>query len=53
VWNGKKLLDLNKLIPKHSGWSLFHATGINDHGQISGDGTLNNQSRGFILTPVK
>jgi len=53
VWNGKKLLDLNKLIPGNSGWSLWHATGINDRGQISGDGTLNNESRGFILTPEK
>jgi probable HAF family extracellular repeat protein len=53
VWNGKKLLDLNKLIPRNTGWSLWHATGINDRGQISGDGTLNNQSRGFLLTPVK
>jgi probable HAF family extracellular repeat protein len=53
VWNGKKLLNLNKLIPRNSGWSLWHATGINDAGQISGDGTLNNQNHGFILTPVK
>ena len=32
------MLDLNDLIPSHSGWVLSDATGINDAGQITGDG---------------
>jgi hypothetical protein len=45
------MLDLNSLIPANSGWVLQFANGINDQGQIVGEGTLNGQAEGFLLTP--
>ena len=36
--------DLNSLLPSGSGWTLTEATGINDLGQIVGDGTIDGQS---------
>lgn len=44
--------DLNNLIPANSGWVLSEPTGINDQGQITGEGTINGQSHGFLLTPT-
>ena len=37
-FDGGKMQDLNKLIPRRSGWVLGEADGINDAGQIVGDG---------------
>lgn len=34
-----------------SGWRFEYAFGINDAGQIVGDGTLNGATRAFVLTP--
>jgi probable HAF family extracellular repeat protein len=39
--------DLDSLLPAGSGWSLWGASGINDKGQIVGDGNLG----AFLLTP--
>ncbi len=36
--------DLNSLLPSGSGWTLTEATGINDLGQIVGDGTIDGQT---------
>jgi probable HAF family extracellular repeat protein len=44
--------DLNKLINPSSGWVLGTATGINFWGQIVGQGLLNGQPHGFLLTPT-
>jgi probable HAF family extracellular repeat protein len=44
--------DLNTLIPSNSGWVLSTANGINSRGQIVGQGTINGQQHGFLLTPV-
>jgi hypothetical protein len=44
--------DLNSLIPSNSGWSLTIATSINVRGQITGQGTINGEQHGFLLTPV-
>jgi probable HAF family extracellular repeat protein len=44
--------DLNSLIPAGSGWVLNDAYGINERGQIVGDGTINGQSLAFLLTPA-
>jgi hypothetical protein len=41
------LRDLNTLLPVGSGWTLAVANGINDSGQIVGNG--NNGA--FLLTP--
>lgn len=45
--------DLNTLIPADSGWILHTARGINNLGQIVGDGEFNGIVRGFVLTPPK
>lgn len=45
------LLDLNRLIPADSGWTLTEARAINDRGQVVGVGRRDGQPRGFLLTP--
>ena len=47
-----KALDLNRLIPRRSGWTLEKSTALNDRGQIVGTGQFRGQERGFVLTPV-
>jgi len=49
LYSNGALIDLNSLLPPDSGWQLYDATGINDSGQIVGDGTLNGQAEGFLL----
>lgn len=51
VYNGK-IKDLNKLIPKNSGWVLYEARGINNAGQIicSGMNSAGAQ-HAILLTP--
>lgn len=54
VWdevNG--IQDLNNFIQPNSGWVLESATGINDNGQIVGNGTYNGLYRSFVLTPIR
>jgi len=41
------MLDLNKLIPRNSGWLLQVARAINDQGQILDLGMLNGQNEAF------
>ncbi len=48
---GKGMVDLNSLIPSDSGWILTTGWGINDAGQIAGQGTINGKNHGFLLTP--
>ena len=43
--------DLNNLIAANSGWVLTSAEGINNLGEIVGFGTLNGQTRAFLLRP--
>lgn len=43
------LYDLNDLLGDVNGWELTHANGINDDGQIVGQGLLNGQIRAFRL----
>ena len=43
--------DLNDCIPVNSGWVLTEARGVNDAGQIVGNGLHNGQPRAFLLTP--
>jgi hypothetical protein len=45
--------DLDTLIPRGSGWSLTNAVALNSKGQISGSGTLNGVTSGYVLTPAK
>lgn len=47
------MLDLNTLIDPSSGWVLHTANGINDAGQIVGNGLLQGEGeRAFLLTPM-
>jgi probable HAF family extracellular repeat protein len=46
------LYNLNDLILPNSGWTLTRATGINDLGQITGNGTINGQTHAFRLDPA-
>jgi hypothetical protein len=46
------MTDLNDLVPANSGWVLEAAHAINDNGQIAGSGTLNGQTRAFLLTKI-
>jgi probable HAF family extracellular repeat protein len=47
---GGTMLDLNSLIPANSGWELLTAYGINDAGQITGEGLYDGQLCAFLLT---
>ena len=48
-----RMSDLNALIDPASGWVLSEAVGINDKGQIVGNGVLRGRQRAFLLTPVE
>lgn len=52
VWKNDKMIDLNKLLPKNSGWELSTARAINNRGQIVGEGKFNGQQRAYLLTPT-
>ena len=52
IWRRGVMTDLNTLLPSGSGWVLQSASGISDGGQITGTGTLNGATRGFLLTPA-
>jgi|GEM_PF-911627 len=45
------LSNLNERIPPASGWVLTVARGINDAGQIVGEGTIGGATHAFLLTP--
>jgi probable HAF family extracellular repeat protein len=53
IWDGDSApINLNDLIDPASGWELDSAWGINDSGQIVGNGELNGIGTGFLLTPT-
>jgi probable HAF family extracellular repeat protein len=52
LYSGGVLHNLNHLIPKESGWVLHAARGINDLGQIVGEGMIGGKQQAFLLTPV-
>ncbi len=52
LWIDSTYYDLNSLIPGGSGWNLSFPRGINDRGQIVGEGYYNGVPRAFLLTPV-
>ena len=53
LYSSGTMYDLNDLIVDGSGWTLETAWDINDSSQIIGNGTFNNQSHSFLLTPVQ
>lgn len=42
---------LLNLLPASNGWSSLNATGINDSGQIVGQGTYDGHQVAFLMTP--
>jgi len=52
LYTDGRMLDLNTLIDPDSGWILLEATGINDAGQIVGNGLFDGQYHAFLLTPT-
>jgi len=54
VFQRGKVRDLNQQMDAASGagWELMEAVGINDLGQIVGNGRLHGQYRSFLLTPI-
>ena len=51
LWANGQMQDLNSLIPAYTGWVLLEARAINNKGRIVGFGTLNGQTRAFLLKP--
>jgi hypothetical protein len=51
-YQGSSVIDLNSLVAG-SGWTLLTATGINNSGQIVGQGIINGTRRGYLLTPTR
>lgn len=49
VWRGGVATDLNTQIPAASGWQLREAVDIDDTGRVIGRGTLDGESRFFLL----
>ena len=45
--------SLLSLLPAGSGWSNLFATGINDAGQIVGQGTYNGELLAFEMNPIE
>ena len=51
LYSNGMMVDLNSLIPASSGWELTQAFGINDAGQIVGQGLFHGQLEAFRLDP--
>lgn len=47
-----QLYDLNRLVKNTIGWTLTAAYGINDLGQIVGEGMYQGERRAFLLNPL-
>ena len=52
ISTGGKIKDLNRMIPKGSGWILYEGRGINNGGQIVCSGIRSDGTQhAFLLTP--
>jgi len=51
-WLEQKIADLNTLIDDSAHWTLDDATGINDGGQIIGQGMHDGKLRAYLLSPI-
>jgi probable HAF family extracellular repeat protein len=53
IYANGTMTDLNTLIPANSGWTLEDAVGINDSGEIVGNGiNADGDPDAFLLTPL-
>jgi probable HAF family extracellular repeat protein len=50
-WQEGKMTDLNRLLPRGSGWTLTTANDINNLGWIVGTGAKSGQGHAFLLVP--
>lgn len=50
VYENRRMIDLNSLLPPGSGWELVGAFDINNNGQIVGYGLVNGRFRAFIAS---
>jgi probable HAF family extracellular repeat protein len=51
LWEKGKIINLNQLISKQSGWLLLVASRINDKGEILGRGYYHGSIHAFLLEP--
>jgi len=52
IYRDGSMEDLNSMLDASGdGWVLMEARAINDQGQIAGEGELDGEKRGFLLTP--
>jgi len=51
LWEAGTITPLSNLIPAGSGWTVQRANGINDRGQIVGNGMHNGHLHAYLLTP--
>ncbi len=52
LYTGGQILPLTNFLLPNSGWSNLYATGINNKGQIIGQGLFNGQEEAFLMTPI-
>ncbi len=54
IWEDGEMADLNSLIDEESGWFLQQVSGLNDRGQIVGQGinSATGKSHAFLLNPI-
>lgn len=53
IWRDGGVFEVQSLLnASGAGWTITSITGINNLGQIVGFGTANNETHGFVLTPV-
>ncbi|RSL17681.1 putative HAF family extracellular repeat protein [Edaphobacter aggregans] len=52
LYANANMLDLNSQVANILGWELQSAVGINDSGQIVGNGTYLGNAHAFLLTPI-
>jgi probable HAF family extracellular repeat protein len=53
LWQNGEAIDLNSLLPKHSGGYIARAYGINDSGWIVGEGQNGSGPHAVLLTPTR
>ena len=53
LYRDGQMLNLNDALPLNTPWVLLQANSINDSGVIVGVGMMNNELRGFMLTPLR
>lgn len=51
LWQGGTWIDLNSLLKPSLGWTISGAAALNDLGQVIGQGTFNNQTQAYLMSP--